>query len=193
MKLPFSLSFGKDDAVKTGRFLLYFILVYLVFSMLAKGIVGIETIELWVAGNVLGILSFFGQTGTVSLAETALIQLDSGIAIEISELCTGLMETILIVGAIIASIGLSWKKRLIGAGAALIIAIIFNHIRIVITTLLILGTNDITLIEFTHNILFRITLLVIIAGLYIIWFYWAASTDSKFSKKSKKRLNNIKT
>jgi len=187
IKLPFSLSFGKDDAVKTGRFLLYFILVYLVFSMLAKGIVGIETIELWVAGNVLGILSFFGQTGTVSLTETALIQLDSGIAIEISELCTGLMETMLIVGAIIASIGMSWKKRLIGAGATLIIAVIFNHLRIVVTTLLILGTNDLTLIEFTHNILFRITLLVIIAGLYIIWFYWAASTDSSFSKKSKRK------
>ena len=176
-------SFEKEDSVKTGRFLIYFIITYLVLSIAIKGIFTIQGVELWVAGNVLGILGFFGQQGQLFLGETAFIELASGTSIEISELCTGLMETLIIVGAIIASIGITWKKRILGAVAAGIIAVIFNHIRIVLTTLIILGTDDIELVEFTHNILFRIVLFAVIAGLYIAWFYWAVSTETKKKKR----------
>lgn len=171
------LSFGKQDAVKTGRFLLWFILAYLLLSVVIKALAPIEAIELWVADNVLGMLQLAGYSGSTSLAETALIELQSGITIEISELCTGLMETMIIACAIIASAGISWRKRLFGAVTAALATIALNYLRIIVTALVILGTGDLALIEFTHNILFRLFLFATIAGLYIAWFYWATSSE----------------
>ena len=171
------LSFGREDAVKTGRFLAFFIVVYIVLSFSVKAIFPVETIELWVANNVLAFLQLLGYSGTVSFGETAIIQLDAGSAIEISELCTGLTETLIVVGAIIASMGIGWRKRLFGAVAAGLAIIVLNYARIVFTVLLILGTNDLAVIDFTHNVLFRAFLFVSIAGIYIAWFYWAASGE----------------
>lgn len=179
---PLNFSFGKADAVKTGRFLVFFIVAYVALSIFARTVLTVQGIELWVAGNVLGFLSLFGQAGTVSLGETALIELASGTVIEISELCTGLMETLIIVGAILASIGISWKKRLLGAVAAGILTISLNHFRIVFTALLILETGNLEMIEFAHNVLFRIFLFVTIAGFYIAWFYLAVREESALGK-----------
>jgi len=178
----FSLGFEKDDAVKTGRFLLYFIVVYLLLSIAVKALFPIPVIEAWVAGNVLAMLQAFGHEGVLSFGETALIELGSGTSIEISELCTGLMETLIIAGAIIASVGIGWKKRALGAAIAVALVVAFNHLRIVVTTLIILGSGDLALIEFAHNILFRIFLFIAIAGIYIAWFYWAAVSEMKGKK-----------
>ena len=176
---PLNINFEKSDAIKTGRFLLFFLFVYMVLSIGIKTLFPIQLIEAWIAGNVLGMLSLFGHTGSITVGETALIELALGPAIEISELCTGLMETLIIVGAIISSIGIGWNKRISGAIAAAIISILLNHARIVFTALLIFGTNDLELIEFTHNFLFKIFLFVSIAGMYIIWFYWAVASEVK--------------
>ena len=167
-------SFTKEDARKTGRFLVFLIFAYLVLSTLARALIGIEAIELGVANAVLGILQAFGQSGTVSFGEVALIELGTGVSIEISELCTGLTEFMIIVGAILASFGISFRRRLAGAAAAGLLTVLLNLLRIVVTALVILGTGDLALIEFTHNILFRAFLFVSIAALYIAWFYWAA-------------------
>jgi len=174
--------FKKEDSVKTGRFLMYFIVAYLALSVFVRGVFTVQGIELWVAGNVLGILGIFGQQGTLMLGESAFIELASGTSIEISELCTGLMETLIVVGAIIASVGIGWRKRLLGAIGAGALAIVFNHARIAATVLVILGTKDLELIEFAHNFLFRAVLFVVIAGLYIAWFYWAVSSEAKGKK-----------
>ncbi len=176
-------NFEKEDAVKTGRFLLYFVLIYLAFSFVLQSVIGLEAVELWVAGNVLGMLNAFGYAGTVSFEETALVSLEAGPVIQISELCTGMMELFIVVGAIIASIGISWRRRLVGAGIAGIATILFNHARIVFTSLLILGTEDMAVISFTHNVLFRLFLFVAVAGLYIAWFYRAASKEMALVKK----------
>jgi len=183
---PLSLSFEKQDAVKTGRFVLYFILVYLVLSIAVTAVIPVQLQELFVANTVLGSLQLFGFSGQVSFEETALISLDVGTSIEISELCTGLMETLIIVGAIIASVGISWRKRFIGAAAAAIITMALNFARIIFTALVILTTADLALIEFTHDILFRIFLFVTIAGLYIGWFYWAVSKEGLSKGRIKK-------
>jgi exosortase/archaeosortase family protein len=129
------------------------------------------------------LLGLFGQPAAVSFNETALVQVQSGHVIEISDLCTGLTEMLVIVGAIIASIGISWRKRLIGAAAAAIIVVLLNLARIVFTALLIIGTSDLAIIDFVHNILFRVFLFVSIAGIYIVWFYWAASAEQGYAKK----------
>lgn len=182
---PLGLSFGRQDAVRTGRFLLYFIIAYMLLSLAVKAIFPVQAVELFVANNVLGFLQLLGQAGTVSMGETALIELQSGIAIEISELCTGIMETLIIVCAIIASVGIEWRKRLLGAAVAGVATIVLNQARIVVTALIILGSGDLALIEFTHNVLFRLFLFLSIAGLYIAWFYWAASSEGKISGKRK--------
>lgn len=169
--------FGKDAAVKTGRFLAFFIVVYIVLSLLIRAVFSLQGIELWVADNVLSFLQMLGYSGSVSLGETAIIQLSSGSAIEISELCTGLTETLIVVGAIIASIGIGWRKRLFGAVAAGLAVIVLNYARIVFTSLLILGNAGTETIGFTHNVLFRIFLFVSVAGIYVAWFWWAAGSE----------------
>ena len=178
-----SKGFSKDDAVKTGRFLAFFIIVYLALSVLIKLFFPVIIIEQWVAENVLGFLQFLGHSGYIALGETAVIHLEGGPAIEISELCTGLMETLIIVSAIIASAGIDWRKRLFGSVSAGLASIVLNFARIVFTILLILGTADIALITFAHNILFRAFLLVSIAGMYMLWFWWAVKDEKKKGKK----------
>jgi exosortase/archaeosortase family protein len=187
---PLNMSFSKDDATKTGRFVLYFILIYLVLSVAITAAIPVQTQELFVANNVLGMLQLFGYTGQVSLDETALISLDAGPRIAISDLCTGLMETLIIVGAILASAGISLRRRLIGAAVGAVATILFNYVRIIITALVILGTGDLALIEFTHNVLFRIFLFLAIAGIYIAWFYWAVSREGH--PRERENLKKVK-
>ncbi len=165
-----------SDAAKTGRFLVFFIVIYLTLSLLVS-LVPVTTIESWIANSELGILSVFGLEGNVSVQETAVITLQNGTGIQISELCTGLQELLILVSAIIASIGIAWKKRIIGAVAGAIIVMLFNFLRITATVMLIVSTKDLGTIEFAHNILFRIFLFATIAIAYIAWFQWAIKTE----------------
>lgn len=187
MLKPLQLNFEKSDASKTGRFLLFFVLVYLTASLLFDSFFPIMAHEAFIASNVLAALQATGSSGTVSAKETVLIELQNGKSIEISELCTGRTELLIIVSAIIASLGIDWRKRAIGAVAAGLITILFNFFRIFIAAVLILGASDIALIEFTHNILFRVFLFFTIAVLYIGWFYWAVSSEVKVKGKKRKK------
>jgi len=184
---PLNFRFEKDDATKTGRFLLFFILVYLAATLLLDSFFPVRAQELFIANTTLAGLQATGSSGTVSANETVLIELQNGKSIEISELCTGRMELLIIVSAIIASLGIDWRKRLLGAAIAAVAAIAFNFARIFVAAILILGSSDIGLIEFTHNILFRIFLFSTIAVLYIAWFYWAVSSEVKVKGKKRKK------
>ncbi len=182
---PFNFSFGKGDAVKTGRFLLFFILVYLLGSVFFEAFFPIRAEQQFLANNVLALLAGAGFPGSVEAGETAIISLEAGPSIEISELCTGRIELLIIVGAILASIGISWRKRLIGAAAAAAATTAFNYIRIFSTSLLILNSTDLSLIELTHNILFRAFLFLVIVVAYVVWFYWAVSSEVQKVQKKK--------
>lgn len=171
-KKGFSLNIEKEDVRKGGRFLMFFLVVYAALISIYFAVPAIET-EKAVAETELGILNLFGIRGTVSVQEAAIISLQNGQQIQISGLCTGIEELIILVSAIIASIGISWKKRIIGAIAGAIIAVAFNYLRITATIFIILSTSDLGIIEFTHNILFRIFLFATIAVSYIAWFQWA--------------------
>lgn len=96
--------------------------------------------------------------------------------IVISWLCTGVLEIIVLVSAIIASFGVSWKKKLVGIAAAVILGIIFNLLRIVVTVNLIL-TQNVQTVELAHDALFRLVLFVYIVAVYVGWFYWAARQE----------------
>lgn len=133
----------------------------------------------WIGDTVKGeCYSFFivqnGKVLTEEL-EQALEQAPhpEGKAIVISWLCTGVLEIIILVSAIIASFGVSWRKKIIGVIAAAILGALFNLLRIWVTINLILTQNTQT-VELAHDMLFRFILFIYIFAVYVIWFYWAA-------------------
>jgi len=119
------------------------------------------------------IYSFIGISGTTGQQDGKIfIQVTNGPKIFFSSLCTGLLETILLVAAIAATFEIHWKKRLLGIVVGIVSVFLFNLFRIAATTLAILGTA-IQTAEFAHNVLFRIFLFIAIAGLYAGWYRWA--------------------
>jgi len=74
--------------------------------------------------------------------------------------------------AILASHGIAWRKRIIGALLGIALAQIFNITRILLTITFILD-SDIQTIEFVHNVFFRVTLFIVIVGIYAAWFWIA--------------------
>ena len=163
----------RKDTIKTGRFLLYFALIYIVFSGAFYFLFPLQKVEEFIAGITLSFLGMIGYSGKIVLQEPVLIQLENGISIVISELCTGAMELFIIASAILASHGIEWRKRVLGAIASIIALQAFNFLRIFATIFVILNTSSIETIEFTHNILFRVFLFIVVAGSYIVWFHWA--------------------
>lgn len=162
----------KGEAQKTGRFLAFFVIVFIALRLPFELVPGI-VIEGAVAGTELAILSALGIFGELVIGETAIISLANGIQIQISELCTGMLELLILVAAIIASIGIRWRERIIGAAAGAVAILLFNFFRITATIIIILAEPGIETIEFAHNVLFRIFLFFAIAIAYIAWFYWA--------------------
>jgi len=90
----------------------------------------------------------------------------------ISWLCSGILEIIILVSAILASFGVSWRKKAIGVIVAITSGYLFNIIRIIITIIIILSQEQ-AVFELAHDLLFRATLFIYIVAIYVIWFYWA--------------------
>ncbi|MDD4251275.1 MAG: exosortase/archaeosortase family protein [Candidatus ainarchaeum sp.] len=101
----------------------------------------------------------------------------------ISWLCTGILEIIILISTILATLGIAWKQKIIGIIAGIFSGLVFNFIRIWITINIIL-TQETSIIEFSHDFLFRAILFVYIIGFYVTWFYFSNTTN-----KSKKQIN----
>lgn len=128
-------------------------------SELLMGIQGVET-------TFLGLIEF-------ELEEAYAFTINhTNQLIVISWLCTGILEIIILVSAILASFGIALKKKLIGVLFAIISGFIFNFIRIWIT-LNIIMMQEAQVFEIAHDVLFRLTLLIYIVIVYVIWFSWA--------------------
>ena len=178
-KNPLSLKIDKAEISKTGRFIGLFVLVYLFLSVLFFSIGAEQATKGFLANSVAG---FFN--GEVSFEEqNPVVSLQGNTRIEIGELCTGLTELLIIVSAVLASIGISLKKRVLGAVAAAALVLVLNIFRIFATIFLILGSSDLMVVELAHNILFRIFLFISIAAIYIAWFYWAVKSEKAIAEK----------
>ncbi len=171
-KSPLSIRLDKEEARKTGRFIALFVLIYLILSVAFTAVIPEALLQNFLADTT---ASFFN--GTVSTEENPIVTLSSGVRIEISPLCTGLTELFIIVAAIIASIGISLRKRLTGAAFAAIAVFLLNVFRIFATIAIILGSDSIAVVELAHNVLFRVFLFISIAAIYIAWFYWAVRSE----------------
>ncbi|MFH1696290.1 MAG: exosortase/archaeosortase family protein [Candidatus Diapherotrites archaeon] len=134
---------------------------------------GLELIEFFFAQLSVFVVSLFGVHGTVQAGEPVLIFLQGAeLPISISYLCTGLLELVVIVSAVLASFGIEPRKRIIGAVLAAFVTVLFNLVRISASMLLVVFFG-LGIAELGHEILFRAFLFLTIAGYYALWFAWA--------------------
>ncbi len=177
-------------------FILMFVLSYLILTALvspfetsAKEFTG-KSSELFLTagGNIISESGFY--TATDGEVVYSFFVGDSGNEkqIIISWLCSGVLEIIILICAIIASFGIAFRQKLIGIGIAIISGIIFNTLRIWITLSLIL-TQNAQVFEIAHDLLFRIVLFVYIIVVYVIWFYWTQVGTKKFKKLIKQKIS----
>ncbi|MDO8647870.1 MAG: exosortase/archaeosortase family protein [Candidatus Diapherotrites archaeon] len=175
------LGFDRKEIAKTGKFLIAWILAFLLIYYGAVFAIGWQNIELFTAGSSAKVLQSFDSAKVTVLENTDGVFLKvHGIQIQISDLCTGWLETALLASAILASLGIAWKKRIYGAIGALIFGFAFNQLRIFVTIMQLFGTNVQTA-ELTHDVFFRLSLLIVIAGFYFVWFRKA--TKARIEKK----------
>ncbi|PJA18548.1 MAG: hypothetical protein COX63_02140, partial [Candidatus Diapherotrites archaeon CG_4_10_14_0_2_um_filter_31_5] len=148
------------------------VLSFTVLSALIDFLIPLKWIELLLAKIVVVF------TGGEIVVQQPVMILAENFSVQISYLCTGLMEFIVLVAAIIATTGIKKEKKLIGIIRAGIAVFLFNAGRIIITISLIEKT-DLQTIELAHDLLFRISLFVLIAGYYFVWYYSAVKGKTK--------------
>jgi exosortase/archaeosortase family protein len=166
-------------------FLLGFLLFYLVISALVL-IVPSELYKTAVGKSVETILNAGGvrttSLGLVNCSESNWLGMEvdgncysfdaAGKTILISWLCTGVLEIMVLISAILSSFGTNWNKKFAGVVVAIIAGIVFNLLRIVITIGIIL-TQNLQTVELAHDLLFRAALFIYIVAIYVLWFNWA--------------------
>jgi exosortase/archaeosortase family protein len=86
----------------------------------------------------------------------------------ISQLCTGILEFCLLVSAIFATKEVILKKRIIWMLWSILLVVVFNIIRIVVTILFIVFFS-VSLANIFHSFLFRLFLVIIVVGFYYLF------------------------
>jgi len=176
---------GKEEARKSMRFLfLAFLSLFILF--IASSIVPLEWTELFVANSVLNALNAGGIEGKVIAGEPVQIILEEGPDIEISYLCTGLLEIFVLASVIIASAGIPIRERIIGVVVGTAASVFVNFLRI-LGTVYFIYNSDLETADFIHNIFFRATLFITIFAFYALWFRWATSPGRKSAGKPQKK------
>jgi len=93
--------------------------------------------------------------------------------IEISSLCAGLLEIILFASAVLATRGVSTRKKIWGIVLGVAALYVFNVLRIIFTVQQIVHT-PFSFAELTHDVLFRLILIMGFAAVY--WFWLKSAT-----------------
>jgi len=174
----------KQTVLKAGKFVLVLLFVLVVFGGLVF-LVSAAPFKALTALTSSAVLQGMGVLNSVEGGEDAYIVLENRekTVIVINELCTGILETMILVAAIIATMEIHWKKRAIGAVAAVIGIFLFNQIRIVSTVFFILNA-PIDLVVLSHDVFFRVFLFVTIAVFYWAFLRWGKKPAlSKSHKK----------
>ncbi|MFH0954475.1 MAG: exosortase/archaeosortase family protein [Candidatus Micrarchaeota archaeon] len=169
-----------------GKFLLFLIGIALLVTVVLGRIPAVQ-IEQVVAETSSKILSVLGVANRTGVQTNAFIQIENGPKIIINNLCTGILETVILAAAILASFEAGWKKRIAGAAAAVAAIFVFNQIRILVTVLLILKSS-VEVAVISHEIFFRIFLFVAIAGFYWVWLVWSSKKKKDKPHSKPKRV-----
>jgi len=88
---------------------------------------------------------------------------------QITNLCAGDFEIILLFAIILATWDRTWRKRFWGCVFGFITIMILNPLR-VFTVLAVGHYSSWVWADFTHDILFRLMLLIVIVVYYFIWY-----------------------
>lgn len=178
-----NFKYDEKEMKQGAKFLLGFIVAFAVLFGIFL-FVPLVWLEFAVALPVSFVLNLFGATNTIETAQEPVLILIDGFAgsVQISELCTGVLEVIVVWAAIIASFGITWRKRLIGIAGALVAGIVFNQLRILVTIWFVLS-DSLGFADFVHGVLFKVVLFLVIAGYYALWFYWATRSELGKPKK----------
>jgi exosortase/archaeosortase family protein len=117
------------------------------------------------ANFILGLLGV--PTILQFLAEPSIIV--GKLTAQITNLCAGDIEIILMTAIILSTFDRSWRQRLFGVLGGILIVLIINPLRI--AAVIAVGYySSWQWADFTHDVLFRLTLLVVIVGYYYIWY-----------------------
>lgn len=83
---------------------------------------------------------------------------------EINAVCAGLVEIAVLFGIVFASFEKALRSRVKGFALGLLVLLLFNPFRIALS----LKYVD----PIVHDVLFRVTLVVVLVTYYAIWYYW---------------------
>jgi exosortase/archaeosortase family protein len=169
------------DVQQSSHFLLAFIAIMSVLYITSFFLT--YPFELFFAFITQAFYQALGVQGEIVFQEPVLLLLPN-LSIQISFLCTGLVELMVLVAAILASFGIDFEKKWKGIIGAIATVLVFNALRIIVTSLLIQNTTR-ELADLAHDLLFRISLFVVIVGFYGLWFYWATGKLKTKSIKGK--------
>ncbi len=157
-------------------FVIGFLLFYLTFTFVAY-LVPDYFYESATGLSLKSLLEVQGLSPSITSVDSGDFALAlEGKTIIISWLCAGVLELIILSCAILASFGVSWRKKFIGIAIAIPLGFLFNLARVWITTNIIL-TQEVAVIELAHDLLFKIMLFVYITIFYVLWFYWSTNED----------------
>ncbi len=143
-----------------SRWALWFAIGWVLFSPYENVLQGIEAAHVRFVLNGVGVETVSGVVSHQFFM--------SGNLIEISPLCSGLLEIILLISAILATRNEKWDSRIHGAILGAIILYLFNLLRMVVT-LLQLEHTSLSFAVFTHDFLFRLLLILGFVFLYGGW------------------------
>ncbi|MFH1374950.1 MAG: exosortase H [bacterium] len=99
-----------------------------------------------------------------------------GFSVEIIDECTGLLEMVIYLAAVI-SFSAGIRKKLIGIVAGVPAIYLFNVIRIMV--LLIAGSISQPVFDFMHLYFWQATLIIMIATVWISWLYLVVYREKK--------------
>ena len=169
-------SFSRAELSKSGKFLAGLVVAFFGLSLLSK-LAPLEAVEGFVASVALAGLGLLGIGGSLEAGPGVepVVMRVAGLSnpVAIGYLCTGLLETMVLASAVLASFGIPWKKRLKGAGLGVLISFIFNILRIDLT-LLMVRWQGLEIGELAHDLFFRLALFLTVAGYYAGWFWQSA-------------------
>lgn len=147
-----------------SRWALWFALGWAVLSPFESFLQQIETAHVRIVLDWVGV-----ETTSGVVAHQFLM---NGKLIEISPLCSGLLEMILLASAILATRNEKWGSRIRGVVVGVVVLYLFNLLRMIVT-LLQLEHASLSFAVFTHDFLFR---LLLILGFVFVYGGWLNRT-----------------
>ncbi|MCD4740338.1 archaeosortase/exosortase family protein [archaeon] len=173
MKKKTMQSNNLTKAVKfTPTLMIVGIITYLAFSLV------MTSLQSFTALTSSLILFLFGINSIV--IGTALTGIFS-MPVEVAPLCVGDLEIAVLVGAIAATEDRTHRERLLGIISGIAFVLFLNPIRIAMTIAAGVWWGFQTM-DFIHSILFRITLVTVIIGFYVLWYLGWPSIKRKLKK-----------